>query len=85
MTVTITGHNCTPYHVILLAGSDWLLVSTDVLTLLSPYGVSSLYHCEMERLILMSSLLHHWTGKVLCHSEIIETAVLTDLTSAGTV
>ena len=52
-----------------------------VSTLLSPYGVSSLYHCKMERLILMSSLLHRWTGKVLCHSEIIETAISTDLTS----
>ena len=29
----------------------------------------------------MSSLLHRWTGKVLCHSEIIETAISTDLTS----
>jgi len=29
----------------------------------------------------MNSLLHHWTGKVLCHSEIIETAISTDLTS----
>ena len=46
---------------------------------------ATLYHCELERLILMSSLLHRWTGKVLCHSEKIETAVSTDLTSAGTV
>jgi len=61
----------------IVAGSDWLLVSTDVSTLLSPYGVSSLYHYKMERSILM---LRRWTGKVLCHSEIIETAVLTDLT-----
>jgi len=29
----------------------------------------------------MSLLLHRWTGKVLCHSEIIETAISTDLTS----
>ena len=64
----------------IVAGSDWQLVSTDVLTLLSPCDVSSLYHCKMERLILMISLLHRWTGKVLCHSEIIETAISTDLT-----
>ena len=63
--------------------SDWQLVSTDVSTLLSPYGVSSLYYCEMERLILLSSLLHRWTAKVLCHSEISETAILTDLTSGS--
>jgi len=31
----------------------------------------------------MSSLLHRWTGKVLCHSEIIETAISTDLLTSG--
>ena len=45
--------------------------------MMSPHYV---IQCKMERLILMSSLLHRWTGKVLCHSEIIETAISTDLT-----
>ena len=42
----LVTRGCTAYHMILqfkiVAGSDWQLVSTDVSTLLSPYGVSSL-------------------------------------------
>ena len=44
-------------------------------------GVSSLYHCEMGSCVEVNwstfSVLtqwHRWTGKVLCHSEIIETS-----------
>ena len=57
-------------------GRGWQLVST----LVSLCGVSSLYHCKMEscgevNFSIDPSLLHHWTERVLCHSEMIETAL----------
>jgi len=72
------------YHVILqfkivAGGSDWQLVSI----LLSPFGVSSLYHCKMEscvELILMSSLLNRWTRKVRLCRRLQGVAISTDLT-----
>ena len=47
----------------IVAGSDWQLVSTDVLTLLSPYDISSLYYSVQNGKVNFNEFIASLDGK----------------------